>query len=215
MKQFVVGITGATGSIYGVRLIEELLKQNYRVYVTITRAGLEVLETELGLPLRGKSKSAIQSTLCQYLGERSNDLSAGKFSSVVDRELCYLPIEEIGANIASGSFITEGMAVVPCSMSTLSGIAQGRSMNLLERAADVMLKEGRPLLLSPREMPLNSIHLENMLKLSRMGVMIAPPMPGFYHQPQTVDDLVDFVVGKLLDRLRISHQLFQRWEGNA
>jgi 4-hydroxy-3-polyprenylbenzoate decarboxylase len=206
MKQFVVGITGATGSIYGVRLIEELLQREYRVFVTITKAGLEVMETELGISLLGKSGEGIEFALCQYI--------TGQSELVEKINLQYLSVDEIGANIASGSFVTDGMAVVPCSMSTLSGIAQGRSQNLLERAADVMLKEGRPLLLSPREMPFNSIHLENMLKLSHLGVIIAPPIPGFYHHPETVDDLVDFVVGKILDRLRISHQLFQRWEGN-
>lgn len=208
MKRFVVGITGATGSIYGVRLVEELLYAGYEVYLTITRAGEEVVETELGVSLKGCSSEGVVEVLMGYLALRSTSRS-----NVPTGQLYYLPIERIGASIASGSFLTDGMAVVPCSMSTLSGIAHGRSMNLLERAADVMLKEGRPLLIAPREMPLNTIHLENMLKLSQVGALIVPPMPGFYHQPETIDDLVDFVVGKMLDRLRIPHQLFKRWEG--
>jgi 4-hydroxy-3-polyprenylbenzoate decarboxylase len=123
----------------------------------------------------------------------------------------YYPIEDVGASIASGSFRTAGMAIVPCSMGTLSGIAQGASGNLLERAADVMLKEGRPLVLVPRETPLNAIHLEHMLRLARLGVRIVPAMPAFYHRPRTMEDLVDFVVGKILDAMGIDHELFKRW----
>lgn len=236
MKQFIVGITGATGSIYGMCLVEELIRRDYRVFLTITRAGQEVIATEMGLALTAKSTVQQQEELVHYLANRlynsrSRDAticdsseeiseSAGSGMSRLEREMEWiqerlqlLPIDEIGACIASGSFLTEGMAVVPCSMSTLSGIAHGRSSNLLERAADVILKEGRPLLVAPREMPLNTIHLENMLTLSRMGVAIMPPMPGFYHHPVTIEDLVNFVVGKMLDRLRIPHQLFKRWEG--
>ncbi len=208
MKRFIVGITGATGSIYGIRLIEELIKKDYQVFVTVTNAGKEVIEEELGIRLKSGPKMEVTEDLIQYFAD-SLPLNRDE----LNRRIEYLPIQQIGASIASGSFLTEGMAVVPCSMSTLSGIAQGRSQNLLERAADVMIKEGRPLLLSPREMPLNSIHLENMLTLSKLGVMIVPPMPGFYHHPQSIDDLIDFVIGKILDRLRISHQLFQRWQG--
>lgn len=208
MRAFVIGITGATGAIYGVRLIEEFVQRDYRVYLTITRAGIEVVEKELGLCLKEDDPSLVKEKLLAYLLSRDN-LSRKDLAD----NLHYLPIDQIGAVIASGSFVTEGMAVVPCSMSTLAGIAQGRSMNLLERAADVMIKEGRPLLVAPREMPLNSIHLKNMLQLSDLGVMIVPPMPGFYHQPQSIDDLIDFVIGKMLDRLGISHQLYARWQG--
>lgn len=236
MKQFIVGITGATGSVYGMRLIEELIVRDYRVLLTITRAGEEVITTELGIALQGKPTAEQEEELMSYLAKRVHNKMKSVDSidnrggadrdhpSCVSREtvadlewvrehLQLLPIDQIGACIASGSFLTEGMAVVPCSMSTLSGIAHGRSSNLLERAADVMLKEGRPLLVAPRETPLNTIHLENMLVLSKMGVAIVPPMPGFYHHPQTIEELVDFVVGKMLDRLRISNQLFTRWEG--
>lgn len=208
MRAFVIGITGATGAIYGIRLIEEFVHRDYQVYLTITLAGIEVVEKELGICLKEDDPNQVKDTLLTYLLSRNN------FSKkeLADR-LHYLPINQIGAVIASGSFLTEGMAIVPCSMSTLAGIAHGRSMNLLERAADVMIKEGRPLLVAPREMPLSSIHLENMLSLSKLGVMVVPPMPGFYHQPQSIDDLIDFVIGKILDRLGISHQLYARWQG--
>lgn len=208
MKAFVIGITGATGTIYGIRLIEEFVHRDYQVYLTITLAGIEVVAKELGICLKEDDPNQVKEKLLAYLLSRNN------FSrkELADK-LHYLPINQIGAVIASGSFLTEGMAIVPCSMSTLAGIAHGRSMNLLERAADVMIKEGRPLLIAPREMPLSSIHLENMLSLSKLGVMVAPPMPGFYHQPQSIDDLIDFVIGKILDRLGISHQLYARWQG--
>jgi len=118
---------------------------------------------------------------------------------------------DLSAPISSGSFITEGMLVVPCTMKTLSGIANGYGNNLIERAADVTIKEGRHLLLSPREMPFSAIHLEHMLKLARLGVTIAPPVPGFYHAPKDLNDIVDFIAGKILDAFRIEHDLFKRW----
>lgn len=115
--------------------------------------------------------------------------------------------------IASGSFRTDGMLVVPCSMKTLSGIANGYANTLIERTADVTIKEGRTLLLCPREMPLSCIHLENMLKLARIGVRIAPPVMGFYHNPESLGEMVDFIAGKILDAIGINHNLFKRWEG--
>ena len=118
----------------------------------------------------------------------------------------------MAAPVSSGSFETDGMFVVPCSMKTLSGIAQGYTENLIQRAADVTIKEGRPLLVSPREMPFSAIHLENMLKLARLGVKIAPPVPAFYHQPESIPDLLDFLAGKILDSMGISHNIFRRWK---
>jgi 4-hydroxy-3-polyprenylbenzoate decarboxylase len=199
LKRYVVGVTGASGSIYARRLIEVLTKKGNQVYLIITRPGREVWSNELEIEL-GKEKEMIEENIRQNLGYDKDDKS-----------IIYLDNLNIGASIASGSFQTEGMIVLPCSMSTLSGIAYGRSSNLLERAADVTLKEKRQLILVPRETPLNAIHLENMLKLAKLGAEIIPPMPGFYIKPQTIDDLIDFIVGKILDRLGVEHNLYRRW----
>lgn len=192
-KTIVVGITGASGSIYGVKLIETLLQMEFLVHLVVSNAGWRVIKEELGW----------------NTADREEVLRAkfGRFPG----KLVYHPIADIGASIASGSFLTQGMIIMPCSMGTLSSIASGASDNLMARAADVMLKEGRPLVLVPRETPLHAIHLENMLKLARLGVRIIPAMPAFYFGPQTIDDLVAFLVGKVLDNLGIEHALFRRW----
>lgn len=194
-QSWVVGITGASGCIYGTRLIETLLMANIDVHIVISNAGWRVLQEELGW----------SSTDREAILKEKFDGRPGSW--------IYHPVGDIGASIASGSFQVEGMVIVPCSMGTLSSVANGNSNNLMTRAADVMLKEGRPLVLVPRETPLHAIHLENMLKLSRLGVKIIPAMPAFYFQPQSMDDLINFVVGKVLDSVRIDHQLFKRWEG--
>jgi len=208
MKRFIVGITGASGSIFGIRLVEELLKKDYKVYIIITKMGRLIIEKELNINIYTciKNKKEIEDNLLKYLIEKTKIVK-----DILKEKIEYLPIEQIDGPVSSGSFLTEGMAIVPCSMSTLSGISQARSLNLLERAADVNLKEGRPLLLAPREMPLNALHLENMLRLSKLGVIIAPPIPGFYNDPKNLDDLVDFVVGKIMDCLKIPNNLFKRW----
>ncbi len=194
-KRWVVGITGASGSIYGIRLIETLLTANIDVHIVISNAGWRVLHEELGWNSTDR-EGILKEKFGNYLGA-----------------CIYHPVADIGASIASGSFQVEGMIIAPCSMGTLSSVANGSSNNLMTRAADVMLKEGRPLVLVPRETPLHAIHLENMLKLSRLGVKMIPAMPAFYFQPQTMDDLINFVVGKVLDSVRIDHHLFKRWEG--
>ncbi len=194
--QWVVGITGASGVIYGVTLIRELLKENRFVHIIITEAGWRVIHDELGWDV----------------GHRAETLLA-QFGEATDRYE-YHKLQNIGASIASGSFLVEGMVIMPCSMGTLSSISQGASSNLLERAADVMLKEGRKLLIVPRETPLHAIHLENMLKLARLGCRIIPAMPAFYQQPQSIEDLVNFLVGKVLDSMNMNHRLFTRWSGH-
>jgi len=194
-RGWVVGITGASGSVYGVRLVEVLLEQGFPVHVVVSNAGWRVLSEELGWNA-GKRE--------QMLREKFDGLPG---------KLYYHPIADIGATIASGSFQVEGMVIAPCSMGTLSAVANGTSDNLMTRAADVMLKEGRPLVLVPRETPLHAIHLENMLKLARLGVRIIPAMPAFYFHPETIADLVDFQVGKMLDSMRVEHRLFARWNG--
>lgn len=192
-KSIVVGITGASGSIYGIKLVETLLQMEYLVHLVISNAGWRVIKEELGW-----NTSDREELLRDKLGS-----FPGTF--------VYHPIADIGASIASGSFLTKGMIIMPCSMGTLSSIASGASDNLMARAADVMLKEGRPLVLVPRETPLHAIHLENMLKLARLGVRIIPAMPAFYFGPKNIDDLVSFLVGKVLDNLEIEHALFMRW----
>ena len=183
--KIIIGITGASGSIYATRLIEVLLEQNCEVHVVATASGWQVLEYECGV-----TKSDLAATVTAIH-----------------------EVDNIGASIASGSFKTDAMVVLPCSMKTLGCIANGISDNLLIRAADVMLKENRPLLLVPRETPLNAMHLENMLKLSKIGVRIIPAAPGFYHKPTTLEELVDMMVGKICDSLGIEHNLFVRWKG--
>jgi 4-hydroxy-3-polyprenylbenzoate decarboxylase len=192
-KRWILGITGASGSIYGVRLCSELLDLGYQVHLIITDAGWRVLNEELHWNASNR-KETIKEKFGTYPGK-----------------LEYHPIQDIGASIASGSFRTEGMVVMPCSMGTLSGIAHGASDNLIKRAADVILKENRKLILVPRETPLHMIHLENMLKLVKMGVTILPAMPAFYYKPKSIDDIINFLVGKVLDTMNIDHKLFQRW----
>ncbi len=197
MKSLIVAITGASGSIYGLRLIEELLKSEYGIYLVISKQAFSIIKSETGVNWVGKTDSEREKKIQKY------------FSS---KNIKYYNEDNLSAPISSGSFVTDGMFVVPCSMKTLSGIANGYANNLIERAADVMLKEGRGLILVPREMPFNAIHLENMLKLARLGVKIAPPIPAFYNKPEDINDIVDFVVGKILDSSGVDNKLFKRWE---
>ncbi|MDD9267638.1 UbiX family flavin prenyltransferase [Paenibacillus sp. GCM10023248] len=190
---WVVGMTGASGAAYGVRLCQVLLDQGLDVHLMVTEAGWRVLHDELDWNAAKRKE-----TLQEHFGGR-----LGAYQ--------YHPVTDIGASVASGSFRTRGMVVIPCSMGTLSGIAHGSSDNLLERTADVMLKEGRTLILVPRETPLHAIHLENMLTLSRMGVRMIPAMPAFYNRPRSLEEMVDFLVGKVLDSMDIEHSLYRRW----
>ena len=195
--RIVVGITGASGSIYGIRLVHALLESGCEVSLILTAAGRRVLQYELGLDwIAGSSNETL--------------LLQKHFSSTA---IVCLDIDDIGAAIASGSAAPQAVVIAPCSMGTAGRIAAGLSGNLLERAADVMLKERRPLLLVPRETPLSVIHLENLLRLANAGAIVLPAMPGFYHKPDSVDALTDFVVGKILDQLNISHRLFNPWDG--
>ncbi|AFC29893.1 putative aromatic acid decarboxylase [Paenibacillus mucilaginosus 3016] len=194
-RPWVVGITGASGAAYGVRLCRFLLEAGEDIHLVVTDAGWRVLKEELGWDVSRRKETL------------EEQFAPGQTTGRLE----YVPNQDIGAKTASGSFRTQGMVVVPCSMGTLSGIAHGASDNLLERTADVMLKEGRKLILVPRETPLHAIHLENMLKLARLGVRIIPAMPAFYQGPQTVDDLIDFMVGKILDCMEIDHELYRRW----
>ena len=183
MKKIVVGITGASGSVYAVRLIEVLRKQGIEVHAVITDSGQRVLDYECGVTMEELSRRV---------------------------DVLY-PNTDVGAAIASGSFRMDAMVVLPCSMKTAGAIAHGVTDDLLTRAADVTLKEGRRLLLVPRETPMHEIHLENLLRLARAGGVVMPAAPGFYHRPETLDDLVNMMVGKILDRLGIEAELFTRW----
>lgn len=196
MKQIVVAITGASGSIYGLRLVEELLRAGCRVTLLHSKAGLEVLRYETGLEWQGGA-AELQQQMRAHFG--------------VGEQLRHFAADDLFAPVASGSSAPEAVVIAPCSMGTAGRIAAGISDNLIERVADVALKERRDLLLLPRETPLNQIHLQNLLRLSQAGAQIVPAMPAFYHRPVTLEQLVDFMVGKLLDCLRIEHQLFPRW----
>jgi 4-hydroxy-3-polyprenylbenzoate decarboxylase len=195
IRHYVVAITGASGSVYGLRLISELLRSGERVSLILTSAGRQVLNHETGLEWSAEIKVQRQQVQ-EYFASIAVDC---------------LAIDDFWAGAASGSAAADAMIIAPCSMGTLGRIAAGLSGNLLERAADVMLKERRSLLLVPRETPFNNIHLENLLRLSQSGAVILPAMPGFYHGPETIEDLVDFVVGKILDQLDVQHSLFTRW----
>jgi len=196
MKSFIVSISGASGSIYGVRLIEALIKSVESIYLCISEQSFPIINLETGADWAGETTRKIEEKIQDYY-------SSDKISFFSEHDLA--------APIASGSFITDGMFIVPCSMKTLSAVANGYADNLTVRAADVALKERRKLIISPREMPFSAIHLENMLKLSRLGVTIAPPVPAYYQQPKDLNDIVNFVVGKLLDSAGIEHDLFNRW----
>lgn len=197
MKRYILGFTGASGAVYGLRLLQKLLEMGHELHVIITPSGIRVLKEEAGLHLLGSL-------------ERQRDILAG-YTGTKDDRLHVYDYEDIGAPIASGSYQTDAMLVVPCSMGSLASIAAGLSSNLLERAADVTIKEGRKLILVPRETPLSSIHLENLLRLSKAGVTILPAMPAFYTHPRHVEDIIDFIAGKILDQLKLEHNLYTRW----
>jgi len=200
LATYIVAITGASGAVYGLRLIGALLKRGDDVELIVSPPGFLVLKEEEGVERGADAASSIR----RYLKKRSWD---GK------GRLSFSDSSDLMSSAASGSADIRGMIVCPCSMGTLARIATGASTNLIERAADCMIKEKRGLILVPRETPLSPIHLENMLKLSRIGVTILPAMPGFYHKPKKVEDIVDFVVGKVLDAATVENNLFKRWRG--
>jgi len=196
-RHLLVAITGASGSIYGLRLTEELLRAGCRVSLLLSEPGRQVLNYETGLQWSMEPAERQRQVRAHFATERIVCLDNGDLFNAV----------------ASGSSAPAAMVIAPCSMGTAGRLAAGLSETLLERAADVMLKERRPLLVVPRETPLSVIHLENLLRLARAGAVVIPAMPAFYHAPQSLDDLVAFVVGKVLDQLGVEHQLFQRWGG--
>ncbi|MXZ00587.1 UbiX family flavin prenyltransferase [Candidatus Poribacteria bacterium] len=195
MKRLIVGITGASAGIYGIRLLEVLTQhEDIEVHLTISASGARALSEELQIEID------------------LNNFELESLIGISSPRVIYHHESDIAAPIASGSFRTEGMIVVPCSMGSIACIATGMSRNLIQRAADVCIKERRKLVLVPRETPLSPIHLENMLKLAQIGVCVLPAMPGFYHFPKNVDDLLNFVVTKILDQFDIDTKLIQRWK---
>jgi 4-hydroxy-3-polyprenylbenzoate decarboxylase len=184
-RRLIVGITGATGTIFGIRLLEMLRDTDVETHLVLSRWAARALVHETS-----------------YTVDQVTALATRVY-----------PLTDQGAPISSGSFLTMGMVVVPCSMRTLAAIAHGLGDNLIHRAADVILKERRRLVLAVREAPLSDIHLENMLKLSRMGVVICPPMPAFYNKPESLDDLVNYSAARLLDQLDIHLDVRNRWTG--
>lgn len=196
-KTIILAITGASGVQYAVGLLEYLLQDGHKVYLLVTQAAQVVISMETELNWPGGSQ-ALQGYLCQQY-------------SVSDQQLRVYGDKQWASPVASGSSSIDAMVVCPCSMATLSAIAVGASANLMERGADVILKERKKLVLVPRETPFSDIHLENMLKLSRMGVVIMPANPGFYNKPKSLDDLVDFMVARMLDHLDIKQNLQPKW----
>lgn len=197
-KTLCLALTGASGMPYGLRLLECLLAAGCRVQLLYSQAAQIVARQEMDFELPSRASEAKTALLA-------------KLPAVDGKNLEIYGREEWFAPVASGSNPPDAMVVCPCSMGTLAAIAQGLSDNLIERAADVVLKEGRKLVLVPRETPFSAIHLENMLRLSRAGAVILPPNPGFYHHPQSVQDIVDFVVARILDQVGVEHSLMARW----
>ena len=196
-EKWIVGVTGASGMKYAMRLIELASESIQEVHVVFSEAALVVLHEEEGLKLS--------------VARLSTEALFGK----VRKNVFFYNPRDIGAAIASGSMLFSGIVIAPCSMGTLAAVATGQSLNLIHRAADVTLKEGRRLILVPRESPLSAIHLENMLRLSKLGVSIVPAMPGFYHQPVSISDLVDMMVMKVMDQMGIYRDTVPRWGSDA
>ncbi|HSG70078.1 MAG TPA: flavin prenyltransferase UbiX [Planctomycetaceae bacterium] len=218
MKPIVIAMTGASGAAYGVRLLQLLTSAGVNVHLTLSPAAAEVIETELGKKIDLKQFDPDQ-LLSREIDEDSSDvLSQNALSSIVGErshnDLTYHHYQDYHAGIASGSFLTGGMVVCPCSMGTLAALANGLSANLIHRAAHVHLKERRKLIVVPRETPLSGIHLDNMKRLSDAGAVILPAMPGFYHRPTSVEQLVDFIAHRILDQLGIPTLDAERWGGD-
>ena len=197
-NDIVLALTGASGSVYGLRLLEILLGAGKTVHLAISPAGAEVLFHELG-----KQIQAGRFNLTDLLDEKAAAAKQGQVQ--------YYDYRDFRAGIASGSFLTGGMVVCPCSMGTVAAIGHGLSQNLIHRAADVHLKERRRLILVPRETPLSVVHLRNLTLCAEVGAVVLPATPAFYTKPQSLEDAVDFIVGRICDQLGVDHQLLPRW----
>ena len=199
MRTVAVGITGASGAVYAARAVATLLERGCQVELVASEFGRRLLRDELG------PEAAVE-RFEPYLAARYGE-------GVHNGRLTLHTNKDVGATIASGSFECEGMVIVPCSMKTLSGVAHGASRNLIERAADVMLKERRRLIIVPRETPMSLPQLRNLVLCAEAGAVVLPAMPAFYQQPETLDDLADFITGKILSALGFTHRLYPAWTG--
>ncbi len=200
-KRFVVAITGASGALYAVRTVAALLEQGCHLDLVVSEFGRRLLRDELG-------EDAAAERLLPYLEQKYGEgVRHGQYDLYSNRDL--------GATIASGSRTTNGMVIVPCSMKTLAGVANGLSRSLIERAADVMLKERKPLVIVPRETPMSLPQLRNMVACAESGAIVLPAMPAFYQLPKTLDDLGDFMAGKILSLLGLEHELYPSWSGQV
>lgn len=213
---YIVSITGASGVIYGFSLLKALINRSFFVHLIISKPGFRVSNNELGLfaDISGFYMNGGSDSLNVFSQKIKNEI-VDKFGlHEVSGRFAFLDENFLEARIASGSAKNvKGMIVVPCSMGSLSRIANGISGNLIERAADVMLKERKKLIVCPRETPFNDIHLKNMLSLHSSGAAILPPIPAFYGKPATVEDIIDFITGKILDALDIENDIYERWKG--
>jgi len=219
--RIVLGLTGASGAAYGIRLAQVLLHAGTELHLVASSAAFQVMARELG-----SVTAAPQTRQDWWLDTIENSLTRGHChnwdvtpldpNTSRSGQLRVWELNNFSAGIASGSFMTQGMVLCPCSMGTLASIANGASSNVIHRAADVHLKERRPLIIVPRETPLSPIQLQNMLTLSQAGATVMPSMPGYYHQPESIGALIDFIVARICDHLHIPHTLSMRWgEGEA
>lgn len=200
MKRIIVGITGASGAIIGERLVRFLLEGGHEVYAIVSPSGITVFREELDIEL-GKNFAEVRTKFLRHFGG--------------SKRLHVAAADDFAAKVSSGSASIDAMVIVPCSMSTAASVASGVTINLIHRAAGVSIKEKRPLILVPRESPLSPIHLKNLLYLSEIGVHVVPATTAFYHKPKTVEAMVDFTIGRVLDLLKIEHRLFGRWREAA
>ncbi len=228
-RRFVLAITGASGALYGLRLLDILLEAGHQVDVVISPAGRDVIEQEVGLAIDfhkldpspilswlRDNFGAQRKTEPQHLCHKPSPMqasSAGSKDKVGPLQLWHF--EDWGSPLASGSAVRDAMVICPCSVATLAAVVHGMADNLIRRAAEVHLKEHRPLIVVPRETPLSAIQLRNLYRAAKLGIVVLPAMPGFYHHPQSVMDLVDFVVARVCDHLRVTHQLVERWPGRT
>ena len=196
MKKIIVGITGASGAVLGERLVRFLLKDGHEVHAIISPSGSAVFAEELDIRL-GQTHADIRKNFLKHYAN--------------NKRLHVAPADDFAARISSGSSEIDAMVIVPCSMSSAAAIAHGLTLNLIHRAASVSIKEKRPLIIVPRESPMSAIHLRNLLTLSEVGAHVVPATTAFYHKPKTVEEMVDFTLGRVLDILKIKHKLFTRW----